>query len=98
MPQADGQIAQIISQADALLKKVRADLDASLDFFRESGIDFQRLSEQVAPYYGPEQQAEVARLVQADVQTARREGLDAATRAGVNVTGTRPPKRPRNMV
>lgn len=98
MPQPDGQVAQIIAQADALLKKVQADLDASLDFFRESGIDYQRLSEQVAPYYGPEQQAEVARLVQADLQAARSEGRDAATRAGVSVTGTRPPKRPRNMV
>lgn len=98
MPQADGQIAHILEQADALLKKVRADLESSLDFFRESGIDYQRLADHVAPHYGPEQQAEVARLVQADLQDARREGRDAATRAGVNVAGTRPPKRLRNMV
>lgn len=98
MPQADGQIAQIIEQADALLKKVQADLDASLDFFRESGIDYQRLSEHVAPHFGPQQQAEVNRLVQSDLQVARKEAQDAAMRAGVGVNGTRPPKRPRNMV
>ncbi len=98
MPQADGQIAQIIAQADALLKKVQADLDASLDFFRESGIDYQRLSEHVAPHFGPEQRAQVNHLVQADIQEARKEARDAATRAGVGVNGTRPPKRPRHMV
>ncbi len=98
MPQADGQVAQIIAQADALLRKVRADLDASLDFFRDSGIDHQRLSQHVAPYYGPEQQAQVSRLVQADIESARRESRDAATRAGIGQPGARPPKRPRNMV
>ena len=98
MTQADGQIAQIIAQADALLKKVRADLDASLDFFRDSGIDHQRLTEHVAPYYGPEQQAQVARLVKADIQAAREEARDAAARAGIGQGSTRPPKRPRNMV
>lgn len=98
MTQADGQVAQIIAQADALLKKVQADLDASLDFFKESGIDYQRLSEYVAPHYGPEQQAQVARLVQSDLQAARKEARDAATRAGIGQSATRPPKRPRNMV
>jgi len=98
MPQADGQIAQIIAQADALLKKVQADLDASLDFFREAGIDYHRLSDHVASHYGAEQQAQVARLVEADVQTARREAQDAATRTGIGQSGTRPPKRRRNMV
>lgn len=98
MPQADGQIAQIIAQADALLKKVRADLDSSLDFFRDSGIDYQRLSEHVGPYYGPDQQARVARLVQSDIQAARKEAEGAAARAGIGQSGTRPPKRPRTMV
>jgi hypothetical protein len=100
MSQAEGYAAKIIQEAEALIGKVQKDLDGAGDFYREMGINPDKVAPALEQFMGPKQKEELAAILRADDEVVQREVDEAAARAsfGSAPAGSSAAKKPRNMI
>lgn len=101
MSQPEGYAAKIISEAQALIGKVQADLDKAADFYREAGINPDKVAPALEQFMGAKEKDEVARLVQADQEAVQREVDEGMAHLRFNTpasNGTSGARKPRPMV
>src|SRR5690606_447398 len=78
MSQPDPRTNEIVAKAQALLSKVQADLQASMDFYRDNDIDPRKLTSACEPHLGPAQKKTLADMLQEDADAIQREVDEAS--------------------
>lgn len=98
MSQAEGYAAKIIADAEALLGKIQGDLERSADFYRQNGINPDKVAPALEQFLGPKEREELERLIRADQEDIQREVDEAAARHSFANAPSGGVKRPRSMV
>lgn len=99
MAHNDSYAGKIIAEAEILLQRVQADLNAADDFYRAQGINPEKILSACAPHMGARERQELEKLIAEDAQAIEQEVSEGKARLSVFTpasTGT--PRKPRSLV
>ena len=102
MPQPNSPVPAVVAEAEALIRKIRQDFDASAEFYRGNGIDPAKVLDACEPFMGERERQALQEAVARDQAEVQREVDEGAARLRFSAAPkTAPggaPKRPRNMI
>lgn len=94
---------QTIRDAETLIAKVQADLDAAAVFYRDNNIDPDKIASACAPFVGAKEKADIEKQAKADeeaIEQEVREGMARMNFSGnlANGSGASAVRKPRTMI
>lgn len=95
MSMDDDRVARIVAEAEQMINEIQRQIDAGEDFFREQGIDRQKMRDAVSP----KEKEEAGRLLADDLAAVEREVAEGKARLAFSTPqATKSPARHRTMI
>lgn len=95
----DSKTAELIKKAEALISNAQRLLEAGDDFFRQQGLDPQKVRSVLDAQMGPKERAEAEELARADLAAVEQEVAEEKARHSFSQGGASSSvKRPRAIV